>query len=143
MSEDAILLGDEAVARGAIDAGITAAYAYPGTPSTEIFQTIRDQSQALGLPSYDSGHGAFLDVGGMRSHEYSEETARQVDAEVRQLLAELYDKARQLVRDHREPLLQAVEELLKSEVMEGGRFRDIVVPGRAGTPSAAGSPTSA
>jgi indolepyruvate ferredoxin oxidoreductase alpha subunit len=35
-----ILLGDEAVARGAIDAGVSAAYAYPGTPSTEIFQAI-------------------------------------------------------------------------------------------------------
>lgn len=36
-----ILLGDEAVALGAVDAGISAAYAYPGTPSTEIFETIR------------------------------------------------------------------------------------------------------
>ena len=45
-----ILLGDEAVARGAIDAGISAAYAYPGTPSTEIFQTIQDKAKALGLP---------------------------------------------------------------------------------------------
>jgi indolepyruvate ferredoxin oxidoreductase alpha subunit len=35
-----ILLGDEAVARGAIDAGVTAAYAYPGTPATEIFETL-------------------------------------------------------------------------------------------------------
>ncbi|MEY2690569.1 MAG: hypothetical protein RL375_4769 [Pseudomonadota bacterium] len=48
--EEQILLGDEAVARGAIDAGISAAYAYPGTPSTEIFQTIQDQAKALGLP---------------------------------------------------------------------------------------------
>jgi len=31
-----VLLGDEAVAMGALHAGITAAYAYPGTPSTEI-----------------------------------------------------------------------------------------------------------
>jgi len=45
-----ILLGDEAVARGAIDAGISAAYAYPGTPSTEIFQTLQTQARALGLP---------------------------------------------------------------------------------------------
>jgi indolepyruvate ferredoxin oxidoreductase, alpha subunit len=36
-----LLLGDEAVARGAIDAGISAAYAYPGTPSTEIFETVQ------------------------------------------------------------------------------------------------------
>ena len=31
-----VLLGDEAVAIGAVHAGISAAYAYPGTPSTEI-----------------------------------------------------------------------------------------------------------
>jgi indolepyruvate ferredoxin oxidoreductase, alpha subunit len=37
MSE-AVLLGDEAVALGAIHAGLTAAYAYPGTPSTEILE---------------------------------------------------------------------------------------------------------
>jgi indolepyruvate ferredoxin oxidoreductase alpha subunit len=37
-----IMLGDEAVARAAIDAGISAAYAYPGTPSTEIYQSIHD-----------------------------------------------------------------------------------------------------
>ena len=35
-----ILLGDEAVALGAIDAGISAAYSYPGTPATEIMETI-------------------------------------------------------------------------------------------------------
>lgn len=31
-----LLLGNEALAQGAIDAGLCAAYAYPGTPSTEI-----------------------------------------------------------------------------------------------------------
>lgn len=35
-----ILLGDEAVAQGASDAGITAAYGYPGTPSTEILEAL-------------------------------------------------------------------------------------------------------
>lgn len=49
MSEE-ILLGDEAVARGAIDAGISAAYAYPGTPSTEIYQTIQDYAREHSLP---------------------------------------------------------------------------------------------
>ncbi len=33
-----ILLGDEAVALGAIHAGLTAAYSYPGTPATEIME---------------------------------------------------------------------------------------------------------
>ena len=35
---DQVLLGDEAVALGAVHAGLTAAYAYPGTPSTEIVE---------------------------------------------------------------------------------------------------------
>lgn len=35
---ESMLLGDEAVALGALHAGITAAYAYPGTPSTEILE---------------------------------------------------------------------------------------------------------
>jgi indolepyruvate ferredoxin oxidoreductase alpha subunit len=38
MSEKLALLGDEAVALGAIHAGISAAYGYPGTPSSEILQ---------------------------------------------------------------------------------------------------------
>jgi len=46
---DLILLGDEAVARAAIDAGISAAYAYPGTPSTEIYQAIEDHSKTHDL----------------------------------------------------------------------------------------------
>jgi len=37
----AVLLGDEAVALGAVHAGLTSAYAYPGTPSTEIMEFLR------------------------------------------------------------------------------------------------------
>jgi len=37
-----LLLGDEAVAQAAIDAGIAGAFAYPGTPSTEIFEYIQN-----------------------------------------------------------------------------------------------------
>ena len=36
MAEKKLLLGDEAIALGAIHAGISGVYAYPGTPSTEI-----------------------------------------------------------------------------------------------------------
>ena len=35
-----VLLGDEAIAQGALDAGVSAVYAYPGTPSTEITEYI-------------------------------------------------------------------------------------------------------
>ena len=39
--EKLLLLGDEAVAQGAIDAGMSGMYAYPGTPSTEIMEYVQ------------------------------------------------------------------------------------------------------
>ena len=41
------MLGDEAVALGAIHAGISAAYGYPGTPSTEILQYLINECTKL------------------------------------------------------------------------------------------------
>ncbi len=39
--EKLLLLGDEAVAQGALDAGMSGMYAYPGTPSTEIMEYVQ------------------------------------------------------------------------------------------------------
>ncbi len=36
----ALMMGNEAIARGAIEAGIKAAVGYPGTPSTEVIETV-------------------------------------------------------------------------------------------------------
>jgi indolepyruvate ferredoxin oxidoreductase, alpha subunit len=41
-----LLLGDEAIAQGALDAGISGIYAYPGTPSTEITEYVQKAHQA-------------------------------------------------------------------------------------------------
>jgi len=41
-----LLLGAEAVAQGALDAGISGVYAYPGTPSTEITEFIQRSKEA-------------------------------------------------------------------------------------------------
>lgn len=46
MSQKQLLLGDEAIAQGAIDAGLSGIYAYPGTPSTEITEYIEHSSEA-------------------------------------------------------------------------------------------------
>jgi indolepyruvate ferredoxin oxidoreductase alpha subunit len=42
-----VLLGDEAVAQGALDAGLSGVYAYPGTPSTEITEYIQRSGEAV------------------------------------------------------------------------------------------------
>ncbi len=41
-----LLLGDEAIALGAIDAGLSGIYAYPGTPSTEITEYVQHSKEA-------------------------------------------------------------------------------------------------
>ncbi|MBU1049188.1 indolepyruvate ferredoxin oxidoreductase [Candidatus Bipolaricaulota bacterium] len=44
-----LLLGNESLAQGAIDAGLSGAYAYPGTPSTEITAyVLRSHQAAMG-----------------------------------------------------------------------------------------------
>ncbi len=44
--EKLLLLGDEAIAQAAIDAGLSGIYAYPGTPSTEIMEYIQASPEA-------------------------------------------------------------------------------------------------
>ncbi|MGM9697863.1 MAG: thiamine pyrophosphate-dependent enzyme [Prevotella sp.] len=46
MMEKKLLLGDEAIALGAIHAGLSGVYAYPGTPSTEITEFIQNNPLA-------------------------------------------------------------------------------------------------
>lgn len=41
-----MLLGDEAIARAALDAGMSGIYAYPGTPSTEITEYVIQSKEA-------------------------------------------------------------------------------------------------
>ena len=45
--EKLLLLGDEALAQGALDAGLSGVYAYPGTPSTEITEYIQNNKEAI------------------------------------------------------------------------------------------------
>ena len=44
--EKMLLLGDEAIAQAAIDAGMSGIYAYPGTPSTEIMEYVQASAEA-------------------------------------------------------------------------------------------------
>ena len=44
-----LLNGDEAVARGAVEAGVKLAASYPGTPSTEILEAIAEVAKKFGI----------------------------------------------------------------------------------------------
>jgi indolepyruvate ferredoxin oxidoreductase alpha subunit len=47
-----LALGNEAIARGAIEAGVQFATGYPGTPSTEIMETLIEAAPQLGFVAY-------------------------------------------------------------------------------------------
>ena len=47
--ERVVLMGNEAIARGAVEAGITLASGYPGTPSSEIGDTLARVAKSLGF----------------------------------------------------------------------------------------------
>ena len=44
-----LLMGNEAIARGAIEAGVKVAIGYPGTPSSEVIQTLIPYTEELGI----------------------------------------------------------------------------------------------
>ena len=56
-----LLLGDEAIAQGAVDAGLSGVYAYPGTPSTEITEYIQlcEKRKALSASLGDGADSAY------------------------------------------------------------------------------------
>ena len=43
----ALLQGNEAIARGALEAGVAFCAAYPGNPSSEILETLAEASKEL------------------------------------------------------------------------------------------------
>ncbi|MCP4362500.1 MAG: indolepyruvate ferredoxin oxidoreductase subunit alpha [Chloroflexi bacterium] len=62
--ERLLALGNEAFARGAIEAGVRLATGYPGTPSTEIMETLIAAAPTLGMSAFWSvNEKVALDVG--------------------------------------------------------------------------------
>jgi len=47
--KELLLMGNEAIARGALEAGVKVATAYPGTPSTDIIENLSKVAKAQGL----------------------------------------------------------------------------------------------
>jgi cell division protease FtsH len=82
---------------------------------------VRDygMSAAVGPISLGDEHGpSFLGVKGLEPRAYSDQTALEVDREVRKLVLEAQERARDLVRTHREKLGSMAARLLATEVIE-------------------------
>jgi len=58
--------------------------------------------------------------------DYSETTAFQVDEETHKILGEAYERAQNILREHREGLDRLVDALLEDEVVTGDRVLEIL-----------------
>ncbi len=90
-------------------------------------------SERLGTINYDqSRRGRFLDSGMPPERGlYSEETARLIDEEVKQIVANALNEARRVLRDNRDILERVTRHLLEKEVMEGDELRAMFAQPRA------------
>lgn len=98
--------------------------------ATEIARTMVTQfgmSDRLGLVSLEGPRTPlFLPVPMQSAKEYSEDTARVIDAEVKQILTDAHEKVRATLAAHRFALEELAQLLLKKEVVERPELQAIL-----------------
>jgi cell division protease FtsH len=81
----------------------------------------------LGPLSLESQTGeVFLGRDWMTRSEYSEEIAARIDGQVRSIVEQCYNQARQLIRQNRTVIDRLVDLLIEKETIDGEEFRQIV-----------------
>jgi len=85
-------------------------------------------SDAVGAINYD-GHkrSKFLDIPlGPERGAYAEDTARLIDGEVKRIMKDAHDQAREILTGKRDMLEAVTRRLLEIEVMEGDQLRQMM-----------------
>ncbi len=104
-------------------------------------------SDKLGMVQYgDDNEYIFLGRDMIRGKDYSEETARDIDAEVKRITNECYQQAREIIYANRDKLELIANSLLEYETLEGAQVEEIVRTGRLTPPAPppqTGPPTGA
>ena len=85
-------------------------------------------SETLGPMTFGGSQQAlFLKGAGItQEREFSDETARVIDAETRAIIDKIYDRVRGLITDRKPVLLTAAAELKAKETLEGDRLRRLL-----------------
>ena len=68
----------------------------------------------------------MLDTGSVPSKEYSDETARDIDAEISQLVEKAHERVRKMLTRGRRQLEIVAQELLEKETLTGDELRELV-----------------
>ena len=99
-------------------------------------------SEKLGMVQYGEDNDyVFLGKEMIRSKDYSENTAQEIDEEVKRLIDEGYQRANQIITDNRDKLEIIANSLLEYETLDGSQVADIVKTGSFTPPSPPQDPT--
>lgn len=92
-------------------------------------------SDKLGMVEYGEHEDyVFLGRDIHRNRDYSEATAQEIDREVRQLVDEAYERAKQIILQHKDKLEIIAKALLEYETLDGEQIRDILETGSMRNP---------
>ncbi len=84
-------------------------------------------SEALGPLTYGKKEEAiFLGKEFNRHQDYSEATALKIDAEIRRIVTDQYERALKILTDKRRLLVNVAEALLEHEVLDAGQLKQLV-----------------
>jgi len=88
-------------------------------------------SEKLGMVLYgESQEYVFLGRDMMRSKDYSERVAQEIDGEVKRLIDEAYQRAKELIDANRDKLELIANALLEFETLDGAQVDEIVRTGK-------------
>ena len=86
-------------------------------------------SDLLGSILYGSGHSeseVFLGRDFNNTRNYSEETASDIDKEIKRIIRDAFEKAKKILEDHMGKLHFAAEFLMKHEIMDEAQFEALM-----------------
>ena len=84
-------------------------------------------SERLGPMTFErERRSLFLEIGGMPKSEFSEETAKIIDEEVKKIITETYTRVKEIIAKKRNKLDALAKLLLEKEVIEGDELRKVI-----------------
>ncbi|MFB6275750.1 MAG: ATP-dependent zinc metalloprotease FtsH2 [Halothece sp.] len=80
----------------------------------------------LGPMSLEEQNSQVFLGGGLNRSEYSEEISSRIDSQVREIVEQCHQNARQIIRDNRVAIDRLVDLLIEKETIDGDEFRKIL-----------------
>jgi cell division protease FtsH len=100
-------------------------------------------SEGLGLRTFGEQSGnIFLGRDMTYGRDYSEEAAKSIDVEVDRILDENYTRAKQVVEEHKDKLVELAETLMRVETLDRDEFEALMNGSPADSESVAAEPLS-